>query len=96
MTAINEIQLFQILKAKLGEPEAENLVQYVKREVETQIDNKSSDFATKADMLIVKEEISRMRTEMANVKAELIKWMFVFWIGQTGVLIAIIKFFIVK
>ncbi|MBF0516985.1 MAG: DUF1640 domain-containing protein [Nitrospirae bacterium] len=41
-------------------------------------------------------EIEKLRAETANTKAEIIKWMFLFWIGQTAVLIAIIKFLVVK
>ena len=33
-----------------------------------------------------------LRTEMANQKSEIIKWMFLFWIGQTAATAALIKF----
>ena len=32
-----------------------------------------------------------LRTEMAQFKAEIIKWMFLFWIGQTAATAALIK-----
>ena len=32
-----------------------------------------------------------LRTEMANQKSEIIKWMFLFWIGQIAVTTAIFK-----
>ncbi|MBF0488844.1 MAG: hypothetical protein HQK98_11865 [Nitrospirae bacterium] len=45
-------------------------------------------------------EIEKVRSELSgeisNSKAEIIKWMFLFWIGQTAALIAIIKFLVVK
>ena len=38
---------------------------------------------------------SELKTDIANVKADLIKWMFIFWAGQvitiTGILIAFLK-----
>ncbi len=37
---------------------------------------------------------TELRTEMAQFKAEIIKWMFLFWIGQIAVMTAIIKFLI--
>ncbi len=42
----------------------------------------------------VKAELEKkIEVEIANVKAEIIKWMFLFWIGQLASLIAILKFF---
>ena len=32
------------------------------------------------------DEIGRLRVEMGGLRAELIKWMFIFWIGQIAVL----------
>lgn len=49
--SISEIQLFQALKNKLGESEAENLVAFAKEEVKTELDNNTSQFATTADIL---------------------------------------------
>jgi hypothetical protein len=76
------IQLFQILKAKLGEQEAEQLVSYVKAEVKSEFENKREILSTKEDL--------------ANSKADIIKWMFIFWIGQIAVTIGFILMFINK
>jgi len=43
---------------------------------------------TKQDGVELKAEI---RTEMHGFKAEIIKWMFLFWIGQTVATTAIVK-----
>ncbi|KQM64633.1 hypothetical protein ASE74_11480 [Pedobacter sp. Leaf216] len=80
--SVSEIQLFQILKAKLGEQEAEQLVSYVKDEVKSEFENKREVLATKEDL--------------ANSKADIIKWMFIFWIGQIAVTIGFILLFINK
>ncbi|WP_316796501.1 hypothetical protein [Pedobacter agri] len=80
--SVTEIQLFQILKAKLGEQEAEELVSFVKTEVKAEFDNKREILATKEDL--------------ANSKADIIKWMFIFWIGQIAVTVGIILMFIKK
>ncbi|RBQ08829.1 hypothetical protein [Pedobacter miscanthi] len=48
--SVTEIQLFQILKAKLGEQEAEQLVSFVKAEVKSEFDNKREVLATKEDI----------------------------------------------
>lgn len=80
--SVTEIQLFQLLKAKLGDREAEYLVSYVKSEVKSEFDNKKDVLATKEDL--------------ANTKAEIIKWMFLFWIGQVAVTVGIVYTFINK
>ncbi len=80
--SVTEIQLFHLLKAKLGDREAEYLVSYVKNEVKTEFDNKKDALATKEDV--------------ANSKAEIIKWMFLFWIGQVAVTVGIVYTFINK
>jgi hypothetical protein len=80
--SVSEIQLFQILKAKLGEQEAEQLVSYVKDEVKSEFENKREVLATKEDL--------------ANSKADIIKWMFIFWIGQIAVTVGFILLFINK
>ena len=87
--SVTEIQLFQILKAKLGEQEAEQLVSFISSEVKTELANKKDILATKADIADTKEEL-------ANTKAEIIKWMFIFWIGQIAVTVGFILLFINK
>jgi hypothetical protein len=40
----------------------------------------------------IKTSAAELRTEMAQFKTEIIKWMFLFWIGQLAAIFAIIKF----
>ena len=87
--SVSEIQLFQILKNKIGEKEAEELVSYVKSEVKNEFENNKDVLASKEDILLVK-------VDLANAKSEIIKWMFIFWIGQTGVTLGIIFAFLNK
>ena len=54
------------------------------------MDTKASNLATKEDLARVKGELS---AEASENKAELMKWMFVFWVGQ---LAASILFFLKK
>ncbi len=35
-------------------------------------------------------EIGKLRAEMHSMKADIIKWMFVFWVSQTLVIIGVI------
>jgi hypothetical protein len=57
---ISEIHLYNALKLKLGEKEAEELVQFVKTNVQENIENEISNIATKKDL--------------AETKVDIIKW----------------------
>jgi hypothetical protein len=42
------------------------------------------------------EGLSKLRTEMADLRTNLVQWMFLFWIGQIGVLTGILFAFFRK
>lgn len=86
---VAEIELYEILKSKLGEKEAKILVEYIEAKVEKK-------FEEKKDILAAKIDIEELRTDMQKMKAEIIKWMFLFWIGQLASLIAILQIFFRK
>ena len=74
---VSEITLFNTLRAKLGEQEAQVVVEGIKSAVKEEFENKKDSLATKQDV--------------SEVKAEIIKWMFVFWVGQLAAMIAVVK-----
>ncbi len=92
---INEIQLFNLLKGKIGEKEAEALVEFVKTSSSEDIKQSIQNLATRE---FVKDEINQVRLELKEFKSEIIKWMFVFWVGSIlttlGALFGLVKFFI--
>ena len=49
----------------------------------------TSELATKADLAEVKSEL---KTEIAEVKSDILKWMFGAIIAQTGIILAVVKF----
>lgn len=59
-SSVSEIHLFNALKGKLGEKEAEELVLFVKTAVKENIENEISNIATKKDL--------------AETKVDIIKW----------------------
>lgn len=99
---INEIQLFNLLKGKIGEKEAEALVEYVKSSANEELKNNIPILATrefvKDEIKTVRDEINNLRVETREFKSEIIKWMFIFWTGSflatLGALFALVKFFI--
>jgi hypothetical protein len=78
MNAISTIEMYNILKGKLGENEAKALTEYVESKVEKTFDKEKDVLSTKEDL--------------ANAKSDIIKWMFIFWIGQIAVTLGIIYF----
>ncbi len=78
MSTISSIEMYNILKGKLGETEAKALTEYVETKVEKSLEKEKDILATKVDL--------------AEAKSDIIKWMFIFWIGQVAVTLAIVYF----
>ena len=72
---ITPIQLFQILKEKLGEKEAEALVNFVDAKLKENNENNLRILATK-------EDIGKLDTKISEVKVEIIKWVFGFFVAM--------------
>jgi hypothetical protein len=85
---ITDIQLFNSLKKRIGEREAEDLVSFVKSTIANDVSELAPSIATK-DFVDAK---------ISESKAEIIKWMFVFVFSSTivtiGAILAIVKFII--
>ncbi len=82
-------RLYTILSDKLGNDTAEAMFKYIDNKTERSVENSIQSLATK-------EDISTVRKEMAEIKTETIKWMFIFWVGQTGVILTIMLMFLKK
>jgi len=68
MSIISITKLYDLLSAKLGKETAGHLTTYLENKIRVAVEHKSNLLATKEDV--------------ANAKADTIKWMFIFWIGQ--------------
>ncbi len=72
---VSEIQLFQILKEKVGEEQAKTLTEYIETKIEKQFDLKKDVLATKQDLSEIKSDlkadINSLKIEIANVRNEL-------------------------
>lgn len=91
MALLNTIELYNLLKDKIGEKEAQALTEYISVQVEEKLADKKDVLATKEDIFRVQNQISDLRVEMKEQKAELLKWMIVlfapFYIGMIVFLI---------
>jgi hypothetical protein len=81
---VSEIKLYELLKAKLGEKEAEAFVEILEKKVDHKFEDAKQTLATKEDL--------------ANTKVDLIKWMVALLLGLfialVGAMAAIIKLMI--
>lgn len=73
---IDSITIIDILEDKFEKDQAKVIAKAIDEAIGESVKEQSTTLATKEDL--------------ANVKAEIIKWMFVFWISQIGVLTGII------
>ena len=72
---VSDIKLYELLKAKLGEKEAEAFVEILEKKVDHKFEDAKQLIATKEDL--------------ANTKVDLIKWMVGFWIAQMAAIIGL-------
>jgi hypothetical protein len=82
LITVSDIQLFNTLKKKMGDEEAEQLVTFVKSEIKEELQTKTLHLATKEDL--------------AKTESKLILWAFVFWATQLAAIFAFIRLFIEK
>ena len=82
-------KLYDLISVKLGKETAENLTTFIEEKIKNEVDTKASNLATKDD-------IAKLSAEAAENKAELMKWMFVFWVGQVVTTFGFILLFLKK
>ena len=63
---ISEIDVYNLLKEKLGEQPAKALTEFIEQKIEKEVAHKKETLASKEDLY--------------KVKIDLIKWVFAFWV----------------
>ncbi len=84
---VTTLDMYNILRSKIGEKEAKVLVEFVEHKVTEKFESRTDELATKKD-------ICQLDVRIEKTKAEIIKWMFVFWAGQTGIMVGILALFL--
>ena len=86
---MSRAQIPSILEAaSIEPPKARAIAESLEAAFREQEDDLTKRLMTNEDGADLRAEI---RTVMANHKAEIIKWMFLFWIGQMAATAAIVK-----
>ncbi len=78
------ITILKPLRDKLGDDATEALAKVIKE----------VDVSARQDAIAIAEERleRRLAEEIGKLKAEMIKWMFIFWASQLGFIFAFLKF----
>ena len=87
MSTSATIQLYDLLRVKLGENEARSFVTHFEESIEEKFEQKKEVLATKLDIANLRSELVE---KIAESRAEMIKWMFIFWIGGIGVMASLV------
>jgi hypothetical protein len=86
---MSTVKILSILEAaSIEPPKARAIAESLEVAFREQEDDLTKRLMTKQDGADLRAEL---RTEMASHKAEIIKWMFLFWIGQMAATAAIVK-----
>ena len=93
MSSISITKLYDLLTAKVGRESAENLTSYIEEKIKDEVDNKLQSLATKEDLT---RSISSLDIKISETKSDLIRWMFIFWMGQIGATFGFILLFLKK
>ena len=79
----------EALREKLGPEGARGLVELVNQATWSAREDVVATCAERFERRLA-EEIGKLRADMAEFKAEMIRWMFVFWVGQVAVITGIL------
>lgn len=90
-----EFKVYEIFKSKFSEQEANHVLEYIETKADKRVEEQTHVFEriVNKDIEIAKQEI---RKEIADVKAEIIKWMFIFWVGQVAVTFGLMVLYMKK
>lgn len=96
MATISLTHLYSLLSEKVGKETAENLTVYIEEKIKDEVQTQSNILATKQDVVNTKQEIAALEVKLSEKTAEIIKWMFIFWVGQVAVTFGFILLFLKK
>jgi len=85
MSYVSTIELYDLLKVKIGEPEAKNLVQYIDTKVE-------KDFELKKDIIATKQDIHDLSEKLSEKMNSHFKWLIGLFITQMAFVLGIVYF----
>ncbi len=90
ITASQSFKLYELFFPIVkSEEKTKEIIQTIEQVIDNKFTIEKDRLATKEDLA---KEIGFVRKEIAESRTDIIKWMFVFWIGQVAVTLAILFF----
>ena len=80
MAYANTLKVFEVLRPVFDEKQATKISEAIESALETNNSALFTDMVTKAELA----------KQLAETKAELIKWMFIFWVGQFASIVGVL------
>ena len=90
VSSINIVLLPEILRQKLGEDGAKEFVEILNANSRANKENVSEVIAERFERQLVEVKFD-LEKSISETKAEMLKWMFVFWVGQLAAIFAMLK-----
>ena len=86
---VSTLKIYEILEeAKIEDKQARAITRAIEQALENNTAEQSQILATKEDVSKVREEL---KIALAEAKSEMVRWMFIFWLGQIAVLATLFK-----
>ena len=83
-------QAYTEFDKKLGNEAVETLITFTAETVKNDVDVDRKDIATKLYLAEIKTEL---KIALVETKTNMIKWMFIFFVGQVAVMFGLLYFF---
>lgn len=93
MNALSIAKLYEVLVPKLGKEAVQGLITFNETTIKSELENNIKQLATKEDLAKLE---SKLETRIGESKVEMIRWMFIFWVGQVIATTASILLFLKK
>ncbi len=93
MSTVSITKLYDLLSDRVGRESAETLTSYIESKIRSDIEYNAKTLATKEDLA---REIARLDVKISDSKSDIIRWMFIFWIGQLAATFGFILLFLKK
>ena len=96
MATVSITQLYALLSEKVGKDTAQNLTSYIEDKIKEEVQIQSNVLATKQDIVALKQDIAALELRVTEKSTDMIKWMFIFWIGQIAATFGFILIYLKK
>ena len=90
MAYVNTLKVFELLRPAFDEKQASKISEAIESALETNNSALFSQTVTKGDLEKLEERFER---RLAETKTDIIKWMFIFWVGQVVSIVGILSAF---